>query len=131
MATASELPVIPEPQDAPPAIYQGDTYDGFTINIVDARFDWAEIGISEVRTQIRAASGAAIQVNKTLAYSINPQADNPNKLVIYYSLSKDDTSLLNAGNMVTDVEVSLVNGKRYTYYRSPILVKDQITRTDR
>ena len=128
MATASELPVTPDVQ--PPAIYQGDTYEGFTIDITDPRFDWDDIGITEIRTQIRTAAGAAAQVNKLLTYVINPASDNPNRLVIYYSLTKEESSVLAVGNPTTDVEILLANGKRYTYYRSIIRVRDQITRTD-
>lgn len=127
--TATQLPVTPG--IAPPAIYQGDTYYGSTYNIVDPRFDWDALGITEVRMQIRNSAGAPVLVNKTLTFDIDPEAvPDPYHLRVYMRLTKEETSVIPAGTPQFDIEILLDNGERITYIRGPVTVRDQITRTD-
>jgi hypothetical protein len=127
--TATQIPVTPG--IPPPAIYQGDTYLGATYNIVDERFDWADIGVTEVRMQIRSAPGTPPLVNKTLSYVIDPEAvPDPHHIRVYMRLTKEETSAIPAGSPQFDIEILLDNGERYTYIRGPVTVRDQITRTD-
>lgn len=126
--TATELPVTPGVQ--PPKIYQGDTYLGATYNIVDPRFDWDAIGVTEVRMQIRSSAGAPVLVNKPLNFVVDPLATDPYHIRVYMRLTKEETSVIPAGNPQFDIEILLDNGERYTYVRGPVTVRDQITRTD-